>query len=579
MLRYIALFKRFLTDLPALRPIRLAILSRKARHSGHHAWDRHASQLAPENSRRGNYPSPAPKVLLATSVGLHFGATQMDGLLAAALRLRGAEVKELLCDGFLPSCMAADPSWEHDLDAFGRRGISRDLCRACFGPAADSFKSLGIEVATYSGFMDEATRREADKLANSVAREDLAGYRVRGVNIGEHAMSGALRFFACGSLNFDTMPAAEEVLRTYFRAALYAESSFGEMLRRHHFDAVVLHHGIYVPQGILVDVARREGVRVTTWDTAYRKKCFIFSHDTTYHHTMMSEPQDCWEDLRLSPDQIQEIENYLAERQTGSGDWIRYQRAPVFDSRRLDREFGLDPDKPRIGLLTNVTWDARLHYPENVFASMEEWLIETIRYFATRPDLQLVIRVHPAEITAEYPTREPVQQVLREAFPQMPENVVIVPPENRASTYALMNPCNAAIIFGTKAGLELVASGVPVIAAGEAWIRNKGLSHDPTTKDEYFRLLELLPFDGEAGAVDQTRALTYAYHFFFRRMIPVECVEPAPGFPPFRIGDIGRADLEPGRDPGLDVICDGILSGKPFIFPAEKRARMSETAI
>ena len=28
-------------------------------------------------------------------------------------------------------------------------------------------------------------------------------------------------------------------------------------------------------------------------------------------------------------------------------------------------------------------------------------------------------------------------------------------------------------------------------------------------------------------------------------------------------------DLAPGRSLGLDVICEGILAGKPFIYPAE----------
>ena len=29
------------------------------------------------------------------------------------------------------------------------------------------------------------------------------------------------------------------------------------------------------------------------------------------------------------------------------------------------------------------------------------------------------------------------------------------------------------------------------------------------------------------------------------------------------------SDLDPGVTPGLDVICDGILKGTPFIYPAE----------
>jgi hypothetical protein len=32
----------------------------------------------------------------------------------------------------------------------------------------------------------------------------------------------------------------------------------------------------------------------------------------------------------------------------------------------------------------------------------------------------------------------------------------------------------------------------------------------------------------------------------------------------------GPDALAPGVDPGLDVICDGILRGTPFIYPAEQ---------
>ena len=40
------------------------------------------------------------------------------------------------------------------------------------------------------------------------------------------------------------------------------------------------------------------------------------------------------------------------------------------------------------------------------------------------------------------------------------------------STYALMSLCNTAIIYGTKMGVELTSVGMPVVVAGEAWIRN-----------------------------------------------------------------------------------------------------------
>jgi hypothetical protein len=118
-------------------------------------------------------------------------------------------------------------------------------------------------------------------------------------------------------------------------------------------------------------------------------------------------------------------------------------------------------------------------------------------------------------------------------------------------------------------GVELSAVGLPVIVAGEAWIRGKGVTLDATCETDYFRHLDTLPLPGRLDKDVHMRALTYAFHFFFRRMIPLSLVAPQSGWPPFQpvIRDAG--DLLPGKDKGLDVICQGVLTGAPFVYPAE----------
>ena len=53
-------------------------------------------------------------------------------------------------------------------------------------------------------------------------------------------------------------------------------------------------------------------------------------------------------------------------------------------------------------------------------------------------------------------------------------------------------------------------------------------------------------------------------------MIPLLSVKEAAGWPPFDIELKNLDELEPGHDPGLDVICDGIVSGSDFIFDANE---------
>jgi hypothetical protein len=305
---------------------------------------------------------------------------------------------------------------------------------------------------------------------------------------------------------------------------------------------------------------------VSTWNVAYRKRRFIFSHDDTYHHTLMTEPREQWERNELSATQERALSQYLSSRREGLFDWIVFHRPKRHDPQEIASRLGLSPEKPVIGLPTSVTWDAQLHYPSNAFPNMLEWLVQTCEYFATRPDLQLVIRVHPAEISGFPQSRQPILGELRKRVPNPAPNIFVVPPESDISTYVLMSLCNAAVIYSTKMGVELTSVGLPVIVAGEAWIRNKGLTHDASSPEEYFRILARLPFAERLGASHLARARRYAYHFFFNRMIPLPFIEPKAGYPIYRLRLEKLEELLPGRSAGLDTICDGILTRTPFVL-------------
>lgn len=517
-------------------------------------------------------PAARPaRVLMASSIGATAHAVSIESALAASLTLRGAEVHVLLCDGALPACAECEASFYPDIRAFAERGPSRDLCRDCAWPAERVYRDLGLRVHRYSEYLTAEDRAEAARVARTVPASDAKAFAWNGLPVGEHALAGALRFFASGSL--DGEPQGEAVLRRYLEAAILTAMASGRLFGAEAFDSVVVTHGIYVPWGILSETARRAGARVSTWNVAYRKRRFIFSHDDTYHHTLLSEPRDAWEGEALGESQERELLDYLASRREGLFDWIVFHRAVRQQPEDLARQLHLDPSRPIIGLLTNVSWDAQLHYPANAFPSMLDWLVETCEYFATRPDLQLLIRVHPAEVSGFPPSRQPILAELAKRVPHLSPNIVVVPPDSGMSSYTLMALCNAAIIYGTKMGVELTSVGLPVIVAGEAWIRNKGLTHDATSREDYRALLDRLPFAGRMDEKQVTRARRYAHHFFFNRMIPVPFVEPKAGYPLFRLRLAALDALAPGASAGLDTICDGILQGRPYVFGRQAGAR------
>ncbi len=510
-----------------------------------------------------------PRVLLATSTGAHPSAPLMDTLLAGALTVRGARASFLLCDGVLPACQVVEIGLQSPA-SFTRSGPQRYMCAHCFPRADALYRPMGLPIHRYGALLTAEERVDAAELAALTPADRLASLELEGLPVGEHARAGALRYFARSTL--DGEPRAEQVLRRFVEAAVLTARAVRRLLDQEAIDVVVVNHAIYVPHGIVAEVARRSGRRVVAWNVAYRKRSFLFSHGETYHHSLLSEPASEWENLPWPPERDAEVVEYLGSRRRGGRDWIVFHNTrPIEDLRRAAPELrAIDLDRPIIGLLTNVAWDAQLHYPANAFPDMLDWIVRTVRWFGGRPDLQLLIRVHPAELSGDIPSRQRVVEELRRSFPTLPANVFVVPPDSPMSTYAAAEACDAVIIFGTKTGVELTSLGIPVIVAGEAWIRNKGLTTDAASADDYFRILGRLPFSARMPGRMVERARKYAYHFFFRRMIPIDQFEPTGGQPQFRLAIRTVDDLRPGVSPGLDLICDGILRGTPFVYPAER---------
>lgn len=517
------------------------------------------------------------KRILISNLGGRFFTVSIEMILTIALTLRGAKVHILLCDESLPACELARNSLKtmapnfnfKNAENFIKYGPKRKICPVCFDRSNNMFKSLGIDIHYYSDFFNEDDIVKLTTIAESVPYEDIKGFIFEGIPVGEDALSAALRFSVRGSL--DDYEFSYGVLKRYLVASMLTVVITQRFFKEYKFDAVVSHHGIYVPQGTLNKVVHKHNMRIVNWVSAYRNKCFIFSHDDTYHHTMMFEPVSKWENIKFTPKLEEEFLEYLPNRYIGTMDWKKIHRDPSeYTIEQIEKITGIDFSKPCIGLLTNVIWDAQLNYPENIFKNMMDWVIKTVKYFSGRKDFQLIIRVHPSETKSNIEAMQKVVPELNKAFPVLPENLFIIDSTSNINTYMVMEKCNCALIYATKAGIEMLCLGKPVIVAGEAWVKNKNITFDPKTEEEYFKLLDELPFQKELEKDRIDRARKYGFHFFFRKMIPMEFFESLPGCNLYKPIIKNLQNLLPGNYKGLDVICEGILNGTDFIYPYEE---------
>ena len=542
-------------------PIRRERLRRLTRRPGAYPdWNALLSQEA--STWREALASPRQKrVLVATQIGLHFTANAIDSLLAVALTLRGAQVDVLMCDSALSACMIAEYTLAPSVERYARVGPSVDFCDVCQSAGQRLYAGTGINVIRLSQFLTDEDRREARAFAAS--ESELAPSDSSKSPIHEHALAGALRFFGRASLSADKTSKA--VYARYLAGAMESARASARLLATNTYDAIIAHHGVYVPQGLLAAEARNRNIRLATWHVAYREGCLIFQDGDTYHRAMIDEPEAAWK-VPLTPVQDQALDAYLAERVSGASDWIAFQRTGSLTSDATVKVLGLDPTLPVYALFANVAWDARLHYAASAYGDMRDWAIDTVRWFADHPDRQLVIRCHPGEVMNNPRAQDRLDDAIRSAFPVLPRNVHVVGPENELNSYSIAAISRGAMIFNTKMGMELSARGMPVVVAGDAWVRGKGFTRDASSPESYLALLSDPATFSVLNPAETDRARRYAWHFFFRRCIPVAALSERNRDGTMVLKPDAASLSLPGRDPGLDVICEGVLNGSGFEY-------------
>ena len=458
----------------------------------------------------------------------------------------------LLCDGSLTACAECEASLYPDLGRVRRARPAPAICAAiASGRPQRVYERARHHRAPLQRLADRrGSPGGARASPPTLPADEIEGFTLDGLAIGEHAYAGALRFFATGSL--DDEPQGEAVLRRYLESALLTAYATRRLLRDGRASRRPCSRTASTCRGASSARWRgSEGVHVSTWNVAYRKRRFIFSHDDTYHHTLMTEPREHWEHRQLSPAQERELMHYLGSRREGLFDWIVFHRPTRQDPQAIARRA-----RPRSRQAGHRPADQRV--VGRAAALPGQRVSEHARVAGA--DLR-VLRHAPGSAAADSRAPGRDQRVsavapadpaeLRKRLPQLGRNIIVVPPESGISTYALMSLCNAAIIYGTKMGVELTSVGLPVIVAGEAWIRNKGITHDASSPEEYFRILDAAAVRGPprgrpAGARPPLRlSLLLQSHDSARRSS-----SPRRGIPIYRLKLDSLAAIAARRSPG-----------------------------
>ena len=513
--------------------------------------------------------NPKKKILIPTSAGGLQSILAFESLVGNILQHEGNQVDFLLCDEILPGCIMSTIFNIGNIE-FEKYG-SKKICSYCFQRSNKYLKKYNLNVIRLSELVDkEVLNKYDEKIFLNNSFQDLKNFRLNGVNLGEHANSGCIRYLT--TTDFNKFLNYKKIFIKYLKSSILTQIACEKLFSKKNYDHVFINHGIYVPQGVIIDTAKVNNLKVSTWCFAYKKNSVWVSPNDTYHRELINEDEVKWNNFDFTKEIENKIDEYLKSRQTGQNDWEFYFDNPNFNIDKYFQKRQIDPQKPIITLATNMLWDAQVYFPTNFFKDMLEWLYFTIDYFIKRDDLQLVIRIHPAEANKTKKSIQRLEENLKEKYPDLPKNIFVVTPEDSVSTYAILEKSNCLLVYASKIAVEAAAMGVPTIVAGECFLKNKKISIDVKTKTEYLNILDNLPFLKNFITKEKLdRAKKYAYHFWFRRTIPIKSFYEKKNKNPFVGIKENYLELYKNKqDKGLNMIINSIINNKDFIYKDEK---------
>lgn len=470
-----------------------------------------------------------------------------DLVLAQALRMRGANPFFVTCSSYLPICDLAN------------RNVAPPMpCDFCTSYAKKMVALLQFPLIHLKDFLspeDRAQARAAVEKLPVAARDD---FEYQGVPVGRLIKVSVPRFLLRSTI--DKSEFADDIWRRYLISGATLVPALRQLLDREKPDMVWTMNGLFFSEAILHWLSKERNISILDYEGGYRPgNHIIIARNQIAGYYYLDSHWPAEKERSLTPTESERIETYLRKRRTGK-DAIVSTMYPTMQTSReaITAQLGLDPQKPIVLLLTNVVWDSSVVNRDGIFNNISQWLEMTLEHFCKTSDKQLIVRVHPGEISAVM--RRSVEQmtdVIRNRFPALPPNIKIIEPSSKISSYTLMDMACCGLIYASITGVEMVIAGKPVIVSGETHYAKKGFTYDPTDKEQYIRWLNHLDNLAPPTPEQIQLALHYAYLLFFRVPHPYPFVSTLSQrrivFHFSRLEELG-----PGN-PYLDPICDKIL--------------------
>lgn len=476
-------------------------------------------------------------------------------------RWRGAEVRYVLCDSAFREC---DMHWA----ATAPRRV--DSCTQC--RLAQGRQATGLEMPHewLGRHITAAERAMAAEWSATLERDELCDARWNERPIGAWILSSVHSHHRTNRV--DPRDAAHEAtLRAYLEAGLLVAFAMDRLLAMWRPDVMLLFNGRQATMRVAFELARMAGVRVVTHERGWRSETMYLAENADcLSIAPLREAWGAWRDVPLTDAEFATTAQWLHDRAHGRGLNWRAFTAPPGAHDAVRRALALRDDAPLVAVFTSSE-DEYIACPDyaSPFGTQERWLEATLAWAAMRPDVDMVVRVHP-NTGGKVANGTNAGQLawLHALAATAPANVRFVWPDDAVSSYSLMELARVGCSYVSTVALEQACRGGIALTAATSTLSGHGFTADVTDPAAYAAQLDALLAEDDAARADARRTIAWRFaHFAVHRyMLPFPLVaQPTPHDATLGYGTLDA--LRPGRDAGLDAAVSILLDGRPVCPP------------
>lgn len=487
-----------------------------------------------------------------------------------ALKLRGADVKYVLCDGLYTDC-----------DVFGAAYNPRrqESCKYCQEFVAKFVQGIGMPFEWLGNYLTQNDFKEANEWIDNLSVTDYQTATYQDCKLGEWVESSLHTHFRMPDLDL-SLPQIQEGYCNYLYSGLVAYFGLSRLLDEYKPDILFLFNGRMSSTRIALELARKLEIRVIVHERGFLSESLsLFENVTSLSLYPFTRLWKDWSNIPLNKVELEEIGHYITGRQYGKNlNWRAFSPPP----QNIDKLLGdlyLNATRPVWVLFTSTDDEVVVAKDwESLFHRQIDWIQKTVEYISHHPEIDLVIRVHPntAGSKAGGDNVQQFQQMdnLRQHLPQ---NVRMVMPDDPISSYSLMDIATLGLVFNSTTGLEMACKGKQVIVAAGCSFSDAPYVKTVQAVEEYEKMLDAmlqLPLMATYSEI-QRMAYRHAYGIFFRLNIPFPLVK----MPNPHNGILAYTSIDqllPGLEHNLDRACRIILEKEPACPPPSEKDLMRD---